>query len=78
MAKQALKEIQSKMNKFESHQEIKELTHMLDNSLSCIDLIFMSQPRLIIESEAHSFFYLDCQHHIIFSKFNLEIIYLPL
>ena len=33
---------------------IKELTHVLDTFLSCIDLIFTSQPNLIIESGVHS------------------------
>ena len=35
------------------HQEINELAHILDNSSSCIDLIFNSQPKLIIESNVH-------------------------
>ena len=37
------------------HQEINEPTHILDNSSSCIDLIFNSQPNLLIESSAHPF-----------------------
>ena len=36
------------------HQVIKEPTHILDTSFSCIDLIFTSQPNLIIESGVHS------------------------
>ena len=35
-------------------QVIKESTHILDTSSSCIDLIFKSQPNLIIESGVHS------------------------
>ena len=35
------------------HQEINELTHILNNSSSCIDLIFNSQPNLLIESGVH-------------------------
>ena len=35
------------------HQEINELTHILNNSSSCIDLIFNSQPNLLIESSVH-------------------------
>ena len=36
------------------HQIINELTHILQNSSSCIDLIFTSQPNLVIESCVHS------------------------
>ena len=35
------------------HQEINEVTHILNNSPSCIDLIFNSQPNLLIESSVH-------------------------
>ena len=35
---------------FGLQQIIKEPTHILDNSSSCIDLIFTSQPNLITES----------------------------
>ena len=35
------------------HQEINELTHILNNSSSCTDLIFNSQPNLLIESGVH-------------------------
>ena len=32
------------------HQLIQEQTHILNPSFSCIDLIFTSQPSLVIES----------------------------
>ena len=64
------------MSQFGSHQVIKELTHMLDTSLSCIDLVFTSQSSLIIDSGAHSFLRLNCHHQITYAKFNLGIIYL--
>ena len=32
------------------HQEINEAKHILNNSSSCINLIFNSQPNLLIES----------------------------
>ena len=34
-------------------QEIIEPTHILNNSSSCIDLIFNCQPNLLIESGVH-------------------------
>ena len=35
------------------HQEINEPTHILNNSSSCIDLIFNSQPNLLISVFTH-------------------------
>ena len=59
------------------HQEINELTHTLNNSSSCIDLILNSQPNLLIESNVHPSLHPNCHHQIIFAKFNLDIVYLP-
>ena len=36
-------------SQFELHQIINEPTHILENSSSCIDLIFTSQPTLSVE-----------------------------
>ena len=36
------------------HQLIQEPTHILNSSSSCIDLIFTSQPNLVLESAVHS------------------------
>ena len=47
---------------------------MLDTS-SYIDLIFTTQPNLIIKSEVHSSLHSICHHQIIFAKFNLEVTY---
>ena len=62
------------------HQVIKETTHILgtsSSSSSSDDLIFMSQPNLIIESGLHWSLYSNCHHQIIFSKFNLDAVYPP-
>ena len=59
------------------HQEINELTHILDNSSSCIDLIFNSQPNLLIESGVYPSLHPNCHHQTIFAKFNLYIVYPP-
>ena len=45
----------------------KELTHTLDTSSLCIDLIFTSQPNLIIESGVHLSLHSNCHHQ---TKFN--------
>ena len=54
---------------------IKELTHILNTSSLCIDLIFMSLFTLIIDSGVHSSLHPNCHHQIVYAKFNLEIIY---
>ena len=55
------------------HQVIKEPTHILDNSSTCIDLIFTTQPNLIIESGIHPSLHPNCHHQIVYAKFNLLI-----
>ena len=52
------------------HQLIKEPTHILDNSSTCIDFIFTSQPNLIIESGVHPSLHPNCHHQIAYAKFN--------
>ena len=58
-------------------QIIKEPTHILYNSRSCIDLIFTSQPNMVIDSGAHASLHSNCHHQIIYAKFDLKIFYPP-
>ena len=51
--------------------------HILPNSSSCIDLIFTSQPNMVIESGIRSSLYSSCHHQIVFAKFSLKIFYPP-
>ena len=44
------------------HQEINKPTHILNNSSSCIDLIFNSQPNLLMESGVHPSLHPNCHH----------------
>ena len=62
---------------FGLQQIIKEPTHILNTSSSCIDLIFMTQPNLITDSGVHSSLHSNCHHQIVFAKFNLHIVYTP-
>ena len=64
-------------SQFGLRQTIKEPTHNLSNSTSCIDLIFTSQPNLVMHSGVHPSLHLNC-HHQIFVNFNLTIFYPPL
>ena len=64
-------------SQFGLHQIIKEPTHFIGDSSSCIDLIFTTQPNLVMESGVHSSLHANCHHHITFAKFNLKIHYPP-
>ena len=64
-------------SQFGLSQIIKEPTHILDNSRSCIDLIFTSQPNMVIDSGVYASFHANCHHQIIYAKFDLKIIYPP-
>ena len=61
---------------FGPSQIIKEPTHILENSSSCIDLIFTTQPNMVLESGVHHSLHQNC-HHQIFVKFNLKVYYAP-
>ena len=58
-------------------QIIHEPTHILESSVSCIDLIFTSQENLVTNSGVHSSLHPNCHHQIVFSNFNLKIHYPP-
>ena len=59
------------------HQLIQEPTLILNSSSSCIDLIFTSQPYLVMQSGVHSSLHPNCYHRVVFTKFNLSILYPP-
>ena len=56
---------------------INETTDLLQNSSPCINLIFTSQPNIVVKSSVHPFLPPNCHHQIIFAKFNLKIYYQP-
>ena len=62
-------------SQFGLSQIIKEPTHILENSSSCIDLIFTTQPNMVLESGVHHSLHQNCHHQIIFAKFNLKVYY---
>ena len=71
------KTIESITSQFGLYQLINEPTHLLENSSSCMDLIFTTQPNLVIESGVHPSLHPNCHHQIVFGKFNLMIFYPP-
>ena len=40
-------------SKYKLHQIINESIHVIDNPLFCTDLIFTSQPNLVVDSSVH-------------------------
>ena len=58
-------------------QLINEPTHIQANSSSCIDFILTDQPNLSVNSGVHSSLHPNCHHHIVHSRFNLNIYNLP-
>ena len=60
---------------FGLQQLINEPTHLTANSSSCIDLIFISHPNLVMESGVNSSLHPNCHHQIVFAKLNLKICY---
>ena len=67
--------IESITSQFGLHHVINEPTHILENSSSCIDQIFTSQPNLSIESGTQPSLQPNCHHQIIYGRFNLEVLY---
>ena len=59
------------------HQIINELIHVLENSSSCIDLIFTSQPNLVVDSGLHPSLHPNCHHQTVYAKCNLKIHFSP-
>ena len=59
------------------HQIINEATHVLGNSSSYLDLIFTSQPNLVVDSGVHPSLHPNCHHQIVYGKFNLKIHFAP-
>ena len=59
------------------NQLISSPTHILPNSSSCIDLIFIDQSNLVVDSGVHSSLHHNCHHQIIFCEINLKIEYPP-
>ena len=56
-------------------QLIFEPTHILWNSLSCIDLIFTDRPCLVVVDSGVHPTHENCHHQIAYCKLNLKIVY---
>ena len=56
-----------------NYQLFYDPAHILEKLSSCIDLIFTSQPNIVVNSCAHSSLHAKCQHQNVFAKFDLNI-----
>ena len=59
----------------EFKQVIGNPTHILESSSSYMDLIFTSQPNLVMNSGVYSSLHPNCHYQIIHAIFNLKIFY---
>ena len=59
------------------NQIVQEPSHIPNSPSSYFDLIFTSQPNLVMEFGIYSSLHSNCHPHIVFTKFNLSISYPP-
>ena len=52
---------------YDLKQVINKLTHLLQNSSSCIDLIFTSQANLVMDAGIRPSLHANCHHQIVYS-----------
>ena len=69
--------IENLTSQFGLSQIINEATQILEASSSCIDLIFTTQPNLVVESGVYPSLHANCHHQLVFAKFYLQIYYPP-
>ena len=54
-------------------QIIEKPTHFTNNSFSCIDLIFTSNPSILVDSGIEKSLSSSCHHDIIYGKINFRV-----
>ena len=65
-------------SEFGLEQLIHEPTNITRERSSSTNLIFVSQPNLVLESGVQSSLHQNCHHQIVFARFNLKVVFLPL
>ena len=58
-------------------QIISEPTHILQNSASCIDLVFTNQPNMVTKSGVYPSLHSNCHRQIIYAKIDFNIYFPP-
>ena len=59
------------------HQLIRELTHLMSDHKSCIDLILTDQPNIFIDSGVHPSLHELCHHQIVYGRLSSNCPTLP-
>ena len=81
MTQQQIKKIGTILENLTSLYGMKQLisvpTHILQQSSSCINLIFFNKANVVIDFGNHPSLHLNCHHQVKFCKHNLKIEYLP-
>ena len=62
-------------SQFGLEQLIHEPNHIIGEKSSCIDLIFASQPNLVVESGVQSSLHQNFHPQIVFARFNLKVFF---
>ena len=68
MIQQLLKVLNYFTSLYGMKKVITEPTHISESSASCIDLVFINQPNIVMDSGVHLTLQEKCYHQIIFSK----------
>ena len=63
------------MSHFGLEQLIHELIHIIEERSSCIDLVFASQPSLVVELGVQSSLHQNCHHQLVFAVFNFKVVF---
>lgn len=66
----------SKTDGIVSQFELEQLTQEpinITGDASCVDLVFIFKPSLVVELAAHPSFHHNCHCHIVYARFNLHI-----
>ena len=58
-------------------QLIDKPTHILPNSSTCIDLVFTSSPKFVIDSGVHASLHPRSHHQVIYTKLNFKVHFSP-
>ena len=64
-------------SQFGLEQVIHEPNHITRDRPSCIDLIFASQPNLVVEPGVQYSLHQNCHHQILSARFNLKVVFPP-
>ena len=67
--------VENTTSNFGLQQLFDEPTQIFSNSSLCIDLIYITQPNLVMASGIHSSLHSNCHHHIVYAKIDLKIHY---